>query len=816
MKNYFIILFSITFFILNLGNSYGHQSGLDPAVFVEIDALCQEVVDNDNTPGVALLIGRCFDDRPDVILYEKVYGKRNDTEDLTIDTLYDLASLTKPTFTTVAIMFLIQDGTISDEDYVYTYIPGFEQQSKGDVKIKHLLTHTSGLAAYTSTSGLPARPNPDALINKICGLSKSYTTGEGYTYSCLNFITLARIVENVAGENVTTFLKRRIWDEIGMIDSTHFPTSEQIARTAPTLSPSSRDRGRVHDPLAWYYTDYDTEVHCCGNAGGFSTVLDESRLARLLLHKGKLYRKQLFTPEIVLLMTTQQTTVADRTYGWGVWTTYTYSNPQNQTPETCCLGHTGYTGTIMWLDKYSKTYIVMFTNCVYPYDNSDDKNAVIAARRSVIRKTLDHLDIYNDVWEEAFVVDNDDGSPEYTETGSWITVGSDGYLGKTYRYATVGTDAYADYQLDIPNAGTYRIYAWYNADSNRATSCLYTINHKNGSDNISINQQDNDEEWVLLGTYNFDAGTYSVRVDAKNSTGGTYIAADAIMAECLKMDSEVVVDNEDAGYSDTSGFFSSSASSDRYGDTYRACNPGVGDTATWQLNIPYPGVWEIYEWHNGLGGAGNRSTSAPFTITHTYGVDTVYVNEQENSGRWNSIGRYVFKTGTGSVSLNSVTDGIVIADAVKARFIPNPEEIVDNLDARYSDSEGFFTSSESDLKYDVTYRACLTGEGVSATWNLDLPYSGIWEIYEWHNGNSTRSPDVPYTINHNYGSSLEIVNQQENSGQWNPLGRYEFNEGSGSVVLSGNCSGTYVIADAIRAVYIEPKTTKVSPIWLLY
>ena len=605
-------------------------------------------------------------------------------------------------------MFLIQDGSISAEDYVYTYIPGFEQAGKDDVKIKHLLTHTSGLPAYTNTSGLPTRPNPDALINKICGLSEIYTTGEGYTYSCLNFITLARVVENVIGENLTTFLRRRIWDEIGMIDSTHFPTTEQITRAAPTVASVSR-RGRVHDPLAWYYTDYDTEIHACGNAGGFTTVEDESRLLRTLLHKGTLYGKEIFTPLSVELMTTQQTSVATRTFGWDIYSTSNYSNPENHTPETCCIGHTGYTGTFAWFDKYSKTYVILFTNCVYPSDDSANRSAIGSARAQVTRSVLDHLDIYNDVPEEAFVVDNDDGSPDYSESGTWTQSSLTGYMSKTCRYSSAGTSSHADFNFNIAESGLYRIYTWYPENTVGSTLTRYIVNHEGGADQVDINQQVNGGNWVVLGTYNFNNGDYSVRLDAENSSGGTPIA-DAIMVQCLKIENEIVVDNTDSGYSDSSGFFSSSASPDRYGDSYRACNPVLGETAEWQFSVPYTGLWEILEWHNGLSGAGGRSSSVPFVVNHAGGSDMVYVNEQENSGRWNSLGIYVFNKGSNTVGISSVTDGIVIADAIKARPV-SCEVIVDNLDIRYEDSGGFSTVKESSGKYDATYRMCGSGGG---------------------------------------------------------------------------------------------------------
>jgi len=786
----FLTAFSITL-ALSI-NATAHPGGVDPAAFPLIDDLFQTVVDAGNTPGVALAIGRCPDSGPDVVLYAKAYGHRVGTEPLTLDTLYDLASVTKPTFTASAALLLIQDGAISDEDTVSTYIPGFEQNDKGDVKIKHLLTHTSGLAAYTNVYDLPARPNPDALIGKISAMSKQYTTGEGYVYSCLNFITLARIVENVSGETVTSFLKRRLWDKIGMIDSTHFPTADQIARTAPTLRESSRPRGRVHDPLAWYYTDYENETHACGNAGGFSTVLDEARLARLILRGGTLYGKLIFTPETIDLLSTRQTTVASRSYGWDTTTSYYGQVGQ-------AIRHSGYTGTYVFIDLASDTYLIIFANHVYPDDSSANRTATRDARDRTIRTLLDHLDYYNDVPEEAYVVDNDEGAPGYTESGAWLTSTADGYQSKTYRYATAGTAAWADYALQIPTSGEYRLYAWYRAHETRATSCQYVIDHRSGSDAVSINQQENNEQWVLLGTYDFDAGAGRVRVDAENSSGGTYVAADAIMVEAIAPESDLVVDNSDAGFSATANFATSSASPWRYGEDYHYCNPGAGDTATWTLPLPAGGVWEILEWHNGNE---TRSDRAPFTISHFDGETTVLVNQQQDSGRWLSLGRFAFDRGAAQVRLASVTDKIVIADAVRARLVPY-EVLVDDLDARYSDSSGFISSSASTDRNDATYRVCQTGGGDSSTWSLQLPYSGVWRLYAIHNSaDAGRTTDALYRVDHDEGSTTRHINQQTNSGQWNALGTFHFSIGTGSVELSSSAAGQTMVADAVRAVYL--------------
>jgi CubicO group peptidase (beta-lactamase class C family) len=709
--------------------------------------------------------------------------------------VFDLASVTKPTFTAAAVMFLLNDGTISDEDYIVQYIPEFGQQGKGDVKIKHCLTHSSGLAAYTNTTGLPPRPNPDALIERICGLPKQYVTGEGYIYSCLNFIILARVVENVTGETVTNFLRRRLWDEIGMVDSTHFPTAEQITRTAPTLLTESR-RGTVHDPLAYYYTDYVNQTHCCGNAGGFSTVRDEARLCRLLLHKGTLYHKPLVRPEVVRPFTTLQSSAGWRTYGWQI---SGFSTPLNFTDDTYCIAHSGYTGTLVWIDQLSKTYVVLFSNYVYPDDNSARKARFQAARNEAIYTLIDHIDVYNGVAEEAVVVDDDAGTPNVTLSGAWTPLAGTGYMDKDEHRIAAGAQGQADFRLSIPGAGRYRLKSWQSSASGLSDQVRFVVRHRGGETGVTIDQSAYADAWAMLGDFDFDAGDSILTLDAAASGGTGEVAADAIQVECLRLDTDIVVDNEDPGYSDTANFFSSSASPYRYGATYRACNPGEGDSATWQLDIPRDGIYEVCEWHNGNS---TRSPAAPFTVTSVAGAETVFVNEQENSGQWNLLGRFAFREGGGIVRLDSVADNIVIADAIRVRRV-DYEIIVDDLDGRYSDTAGFAASHDSPLLHDATYRTCPTGSGESAQWNIQVPYPGIWALYEWHNGSASCSDAAPFTIAHAHGTQTVFINQQERGGEWVPLGSFVFREGEGSVIVSNECGGgDSVVADGIRAVFV--------------
>lgn len=381
------------------GKQNDEPATLDPAAFPKINQLCQGIVEDGYAPGAVLLIGI-----GDKVVMRKTYGDRMTTpttEKMTFDTLFDLASLTKATSTASAVMLLVQDGKIGLDDPVSKYVPEFKDSGKPDITIKQLLTHESGLPAYTNAKTVEEmygpRPNPEGLIERIAGLDRKADPGKEYIYSCLNYLTLARVVQNVTGKNMDTFLRERMWKPLGMKDTTFFPNKEQTARTAPTIYEKDvMRRGAVHDPLAYYSA---CDAYASGNAGAFSTVDDMSKYCRMILHGGELDGTRIFRPDVWELITTNQAPVdlEERSCGWGVWTSDSYATSLNKTPDTCCLGHTGYTGTIIWMDKLSKAYVILFTNCVYPSDKSENKKGVVNARKKVIATVVDNLDVYKDV-----------------------------------------------------------------------------------------------------------------------------------------------------------------------------------------------------------------------------------------------------------------------------------------------------------------------------------------------------------------------------------------------------------------------------------
>ncbi|HQH12723.1 MAG TPA: serine hydrolase, partial [Candidatus Sumerlaeota bacterium] len=283
------------------------EAGFDPGIFKSVDTILQEAIVKNVTPGAVLLVGK-----DNMIVYEKAYGNRRlrpHIEPMTADTIFDLASCSKVLGTSTMAMLLIQDGKLQLDTKVADVLPQFAQNEKGNVTVWNLLTHTSGLPAYCDwkeAEKLRGNKTPDdALIDYIASLKKKYPTGEYYIYSCLNFLTLARVNETIAGESMHSFLKRRVWDLLNMTSSGYLLTPEQKLRTATTTSTDSLDDiGIVHDPLARYHKA--TDKHCPGNAGLFMSSGDMAVMAQLILNKGIYNGIRIFKPETVDLWTQPQ------------------------------------------------------------------------------------------------------------------------------------------------------------------------------------------------------------------------------------------------------------------------------------------------------------------------------------------------------------------------------------------------------------------------------------------------------------------------------------------------------------------------------
>ena len=333
--------------------------------FTEIDRVIEEEIAENNFPGAVVLVGQ-----QDDIVYWQAFGNKvidPCEEPAGKDTIFDLASMTKPIATATSIMILRDRKAIQLDDYVSKYLPAFACNGKQDVRIEHLLTHTSGLPAYTNAAELTEQfgsPCPEKVIEKICALEAVSKPGEEFRYSCLGYITLAKIIETVSEQSIGDFSRENIFEPLGMKQTSYNPPESWEQVIAATEVIDGRPlRGTVHDPLARLMAGLS------GNAGLFSNAYDLSIYCRMLLNGGKWHGKRILSPEAVILLTAERT--HGRACGFDVNSTYAWVKGSYAPKEAFC--HTGYTGTSIVCEPASRTFVIILTNRVHPNDDGTTK-----------------------------------------------------------------------------------------------------------------------------------------------------------------------------------------------------------------------------------------------------------------------------------------------------------------------------------------------------------------------------------------------------------------------------------------------------------
>lgn len=333
--------------------------------FDQIDPVIREEIEKGNFPGAVVFVGQ-----KDEILYWKAFGNQviePSTEPMSKDTIFDLASLTKPLATAASVMILRDRRAIDLDDYAGKYLRAFACNGKEEARIRHLLTHTSGLPAYTNADALSQQfgtPCPEKVIEKICSLEAVSKPGEEFRYSCLGYIMLAKIVEVVSGKSIDDFSRRNIFAPLGMKHTAFNPPDswqDNIAGTEVADGPSLR--GTVHDPLARLMAGV------CGNAGLFSNTYDLSIYCRMLLDGGVWEGRRILSPEGIALLTSEQ--AYGRACGFDVNSSYSSAKGSYAAREAFC--HTGYTGTSIVCDPASKTFVIILTNRIHPRDDGTTK-----------------------------------------------------------------------------------------------------------------------------------------------------------------------------------------------------------------------------------------------------------------------------------------------------------------------------------------------------------------------------------------------------------------------------------------------------------
>jgi len=330
-----------------------------------IDTVAKEEIEEGNVPGAVVLVGQA-----DRILYWRAFGHevtRPYKERMHRNTIFDIASLTKPVATATSIMILVDRKKIKLNDYAAAYLPAFASNGKGQIQIHHLLTHTSGLPAYTDADELKKQYGsrcPDEVVRKICDAKLLSGPGEQFRYSCLGYIILAKIVEVVGEKSIDDFAGENIFAPLKMNHTAYNPPPSWVKDIAATQIVNGQLlRGTVHDPLARLMGGI------AGNAGVFTTAYDLSLYCRMLLDEGACRGKTILSPHAVTMLTTAQS--HGRAFGFDVDSSYSW--PKGSHPPQTAFCHAGYTGTALVCDPASKVYIIILTNRVHPDNKGSTK-----------------------------------------------------------------------------------------------------------------------------------------------------------------------------------------------------------------------------------------------------------------------------------------------------------------------------------------------------------------------------------------------------------------------------------------------------------
>lgn len=346
---------------------------IDRIRLARIDGLIEAAIQDGRLPGAVVVVGHAGE-----IVYAEAFGARaadGPPEVMTLDTIFDLASLTKVVATTTSVMILVEEGRLRLRDRVVAYLPEFASHGKDQITIEHLLTHVSGLRP-----DLPLEEVFEGAAEAIARASNEVpeaAPGERFVYSDINFFVLGEIVRRVTGQTLDQFARDRIFQPLGMTDTGFRPPPTLIPRIAPTEPcaplawPCGGDdvamlRGTVHDPTARRMGGV------AGHAGVFSTAGDLARFCRMLLGGGTLDDAQILAPLTVARMTRVSTPphLADRRgLGWDIDSRF--SANRGDLFGFGSYGHTGFTGTSLWLDPASDTFVVFLSSRLHPSGEGD-------------------------------------------------------------------------------------------------------------------------------------------------------------------------------------------------------------------------------------------------------------------------------------------------------------------------------------------------------------------------------------------------------------------------------------------------------------
>jgi uncharacterized protein YbbC (DUF1343 family)/CubicO group peptidase (beta-lactamase class C family) len=372
---------------------------LDRARLSRIDAVVDDAIAAHRLPGAVVLVGR-----GDVVVFRRAYGSRAldpVREPMTVDTIFDVASLTKVVATTTAVMMLMEEGRVRLTDPVATFIPEFGRYGKGRITIRDVLTHMSGLRPDLDLAD--AWTGHDEAIRRASEETPTGPPGRRFTYSDIDFMLLGEVVARVSKMPFERFVSTRLFKPLGMSDTMFRPPASLLPRLAPTewctssaaetcgaatgADASSRTmlRGVVHDPTARRMGGV------AGHAGLFSTASDLAVFCRMLLAGGIYDGARVLSPLAVARMTSPATPAGEanvRGLGWDLDSSY--SANRGELLPLGSFGHTGFTGTSIWIDPETRVFVVFLSNRVHP-DGKGDVTPLRAEVATIVASAITDL-----------------------------------------------------------------------------------------------------------------------------------------------------------------------------------------------------------------------------------------------------------------------------------------------------------------------------------------------------------------------------------------------------------------------------------------
>jgi uncharacterized protein YbbC (DUF1343 family)/CubicO group peptidase (beta-lactamase class C family) len=330
--------------------------GMSGARLNAIDAVVQQGLERSKMPGCVVTVGR-----GDGIVFQRAYGLKQiqpTSVDMTADTVFDLASLTKPIATATSVMTLVQQGKIDLNATVSKYLPEFAANGKEKITIRQLLTHQGGLIPDNALADY--KDGPDKAFERINALKPSTEPGTKFIYTDVGFIVLAEVVRAVSGKDVHEYSQQAIFQPLNMTETGYLPSADLKVRAATT---EQRDghwmRGEVHDPRAFELGGI------AGHAGLFSTADDLAIYATMMLNHGRGNGTEILDRATFDTMTTGIPVSSGlRGLGWDVQTGY--SSNRGDLFTSHAFGHGGFTGTAVWIDPELDLYVIFLSNRVHP------------------------------------------------------------------------------------------------------------------------------------------------------------------------------------------------------------------------------------------------------------------------------------------------------------------------------------------------------------------------------------------------------------------------------------------------------------------